>query len=123
VLVAVLTFATARDSYDQIGRGGLFDDRDAPPGRPAGTATAPGPEQEAEIRQMLEARNARRVRRGEEPQDVERELRELLRPAVDAGLVAEIRDLVEARNARRIRQGREPLDVEAEIARQLEALE
>lgn len=124
VIVAVLTFALSRDAYDEIGKGGLFDDRDARPGNGgAAAAVVNGPEQEAEIRQMLEARNARRVRRGQEPVDVETELAALLRPAVDPALLAEIRDLVEARNARRLRQGREPLDVEAEIARQLRALE
>jgi hypothetical protein len=74
---------------------------------------------EAEIRQMLEARNARRLRRGQEPLDVEAELAALDRPSVDAALLAEIRDLVEARNARRARQGKPPLDVEDEIRRQL----
>lgn len=123
VIAALVTFALSRDTYDQIGRGGLFEEE---PGRArggGGGGATSGPERDAEIRQMLEARNARRVRRGEEPVDIEAELAALTRPAIDAGLLAEIRDLVEARNARRIRQGREPLDVEAEIARQIEALE
>jgi hypothetical protein len=71
---------------------------------------------------MLEARNARRVARGQTPQDVEAQLAGLLRPAVDPGLEAEVRDLVIARNARRRRAGRPPLDVEAEVARQLRDL-
>ena len=74
---------------------------------------------------MLQARNARRLRQGKAPLDVEAELARLLalRPAhVDAGLAGEIRDLVRARNRRRVKQGEEPLDVEAEVARQLAEL-
>ena len=79
-------------------------------------------ERDEEIRQMLQARNARRIRQGREPLDVEAELAALARPAIDPGLAGEIRDLVLARNARRARQGKEPLDVEAEVARRLRDL-
>jgi hypothetical protein len=75
-----------------------------------------------EARQMLEARNARRVRRGEEPLDVERELDRLVRPpatASDPQLVSEVRELVLASNRRRVKQGKEPLDVESEVERRL----
>jgi hypothetical protein len=79
-----------------------------------------------EIRQMLEARNERRVRRGQEPLDIEAELATLVAPSAaldaDPELVAEVRDLVIARNERRVRMGKEPLDVEAEVARQLRDL-
>src|SRR4051794_26724216 len=77
-----------------------------------------------EVRQMLEARNERRVRRGQEPIDIEAELVQLTRPQVvaDPALTAEIRDLVIARNERRVRMGKEPLDVEAEVRRQLDDL-
>ena len=71
---------------------------------------------------MLEARNARRRRRGEPELDVEEELSRLTAPAVDDELRAEIRDLVIARNHRRARQGKPPLDVDAEIERQIAAL-
>jgi hypothetical protein len=74
---------------------------------------------------MLEARNARRAARGQDPVDVESELAALLqaRPvAADPALVAEVRQLVEARNARRRRAGKPPLDVEEEVARQLRDL-
>jgi hypothetical protein len=76
---------------------------------------------------MLEARNERRLRRGQEPLDIETELATLVRPdpaalAADPALVAEVRDLVMARNERRVRQGKEPLDVDAEVARQLRDL-
>ena len=71
---------------------------------------------------MLEARNARRRRRGEPELDIQAELHRLTAPAVDDELRAEIRDLVVARNHRRERQGKPPLDVEAEIERQIAAL-
>jgi hypothetical protein len=74
---------------------------------------------------MLEARNERRLRRGQEPVDVEAELAALVKPApvaADPALVAEVRELVIARNERRQRMGREPLDVEEEVARQLRDL-
>jgi hypothetical protein len=120
-IVAVGTVVASGGAYDHIGRGGLSlrDGSDAGPPAPAGTAAA---ERDEEIRQMLEARSARRVRQGRAPLDVEAELAALARPRVDAALVAEVRQLVEARNARRARQGRPPLDVEAEVARQLREL-
>jgi hypothetical protein len=71
---------------------------------------------------MLDARNARRVARGQEPLDVEAELRRLTRPVADPGIEVEIRQLVEARNARRQRRGQAPLDVETEVRRQLDDL-
>jgi hypothetical protein len=119
-IVAVVTFLGSGRAYEQIGRGGLSlrDESD----RPAPEPLSAGGVRNEEIRQMLEARNARRVRRGEEPLDVEAELSALTRPAVDPTLALEIRQLVEARNARRLRQGREPLDVEAEVERRLREL-
>jgi hypothetical protein len=111
--------------YDDIGRGGMSigEDRDL---RPKASEAAPisAAERDDEIRQMLEARNARRAARGEAPVDVEAELQELTRPAAatDPEILEEVRQLVEARNARRIARGKEPLDVEAEIARQLRDL-
>jgi hypothetical protein len=118
-------FGTA-EVYRQIGRGGLSlnDGTDRPASEP--TVALVAGEREAEIRQMLEARNARRTARGHAPADVEAELAELLAdasvPAADPTLVSEVRDLVIARNARRARAGKEPLDVETEVARQLREL-
>jgi hypothetical protein len=123
-LIAVVTLASSGRSYDQIGRGGLSlndgGDRPAREHAPAGAVAAR--ERDDEIRQMLEARNERRRRRGLEPLDLEAEMRALDRPAIDAGLEAEVRALVVARNERRARQGREPLDVDAEVARRLREL-
>jgi len=128
VIAAIWAAVGTADVYRQIGRGGLSlnDGTDRPAYEPrAGSATAAG-EREAEIRQMLEARNLRRAARGQAPADVEAELAELLAgpsaPAADPALVAEVRQLVIARNARRARAGKEPLDVEDEVARQLREL-
>jgi hypothetical protein len=122
VVVGIVTIVGVGRAYDQIGRGGLSlrDGSDRPPREV--TPTAAAGERDEEIRQMLEARNARRRRQGREPLDVEAELAALSRPAIDPGLAGEIRDLVVARNARRARQGKEPLDVEAEVARRLREL-
>jgi len=110
--VAVWALATSGGSYDRIGRGGLSLDEPAP---------APPAEREADLRDLLEARNARRVARGEAPVDVDAELRGLRAPA-DPGLEDEVRQLVEARNARRAARGEPPLDVEAEVNRRLREL-
>ena len=122
VLAIVSLFFRGR-IYDEIGRGGIGDDREisrAPENRshPTGVEL----ERDAEIRQMLEARNARHVARGEAEVDIEAELARLTAPAVDPALRAEIRDLVIARNARREAKGEPPLDVDAEIERQLREL-
>jgi hypothetical protein len=127
-IVAVVILVARGDVYDQIGRGGLSLHEDSPQG-----GAAPGPARQAldrerddEIRQMLQARNERRLRRGEAAIDVEAELARLTAPAasapVDSELVEEIRQLVIARNERRARQGKEPLDVELEVQRQLREL-
>jgi hypothetical protein len=112
--------------YDRIGKGGLsLDAPDRPrtgpqPGSPAAQAEAA-----AEIRQMVEAKSARRVARGEAPLDVDAEIAALTRPAPasrDDSLREEVRQLVIARNERRLRQGKEPLDVEEEVERQMRDL-
>jgi hypothetical protein len=114
-VVAVVALATSGGAYDRIGRGGLSIGDDRPePARPVTSA-----ERDADIRQYLEARNARRVAHGEPPLDVEAELRALVSPAADPELAAEVRQLVEARNARRIARGQPPLDVEAEVSKRL----
>ncbi len=120
------------------GRGGLapepalaqpFPQRPSPPDHVLSKSPeALRAEREAEIRQMLQARSARRVSRGEAPLDVDAEVAALLAeqpaapPAHDAGIAEEVLQLVVARNERRERQGLEPLDIEAEVARTLAEL-
>jgi hypothetical protein len=111
---AIVAITTSGDVFKQIGKGGLFNEDEMLSPSPVSAAV-----RNDEIRQMLEARNVRRLRRGEPALDVEEELEALTRTTVDGDLLDEVRALVEARNARRVRQGREPLDVQAEIGRQL----
>jgi hypothetical protein len=122
-LIGVFSLVHRGDLYDQIGQGGLSlrDGRDRG-ADPAPSSAAGLAVRDEEIRQMLEAQNARRIRRGQAPVDVETELARLVAPPAatgDPALREEVRQLVHARNARRARQGKEPLDVEAEIDRQL----
>jgi hypothetical protein len=124
VIAVISLFGRAR-LYDDIGRGGLSigEDRDMRPrSSPGGGAPVNAAERDAEIRQMLEARNALRTARGEEPHDVDSELRELTAPAADPELREEVRALVEASNARRLARGEPPLDVDAEVERRLREL-
>lgn len=128
VLVASDRGASGESVYDQIGQGGLSPDSDAAdwtsaPGAVGVDSPAGLAEQEREVRQMLEARSERMVRRGQPPLDVDAEVAELLQPqphARDAGLEREVRQLVTAKNERRERRGEEPLDIEAEIERTLQ---
>ncbi len=146
VVLGVLSMFTRNNLYDQIGQGGLTlgEDRSAGGGLsqldgpheldgPAGAGFASHDEREREIRQMLQARSDRLVRRGERPLDLDAELAKLERSggfaggtlaatgggSPDSGLALEVRQLVLARNERRRRQGQPALDVEAEIARTL----
>ena len=125
-VIAVISLFGRSRLYDDIGRGGLSigEDRDLRPRAQQTAAPVSAAEREEEIRQMLEARNARRAAQGRPTVDVERELAELTRPAeaTDPEVLEEVRQLVEARNARRIARGQEPLDVQAEIERQLRDL-
>jgi hypothetical protein len=117
VIGVVGLFATHR-TWEDFGKDRLL--LDSEPGHSANSGSAVAlHERDEEIRQMLEARNARRLRRGEEPLDVEAELSRLTAPAVDPELRDEIRQLVEARNYRRTRAGKPPLDVEAEVEREI----
>jgi hypothetical protein len=124
IVAAIWAAAGSGALYRQIGRGGLSLDRDDDHVRPMAPAVSRAVADE-EIRQMLGARNHRRIARGEEPLDIEAELARLTAapdPAADPELEAEVRSLVIARNERRVRQGKEPLDVEAEVRRQLTEL-
>jgi hypothetical protein len=148
VVVGVLSMLTRRNLYDQIGQDGLSlgdDRRDmSPPALleplgPSGSGGSDGgnglesrAEREQEIRQMLQARSDRLVRKGDAPLDIDAELAKLERSEPDrpgesgghdAGLTEEVRQLVVARNERRRRQGQDPLDVEAEVQRTLAELD
>ena len=124
VVGAVISLRGQGALYDRIGKGAFsLDEPDRPRGPAPGSAAATA-EAQAEIRQMVEAKSARRVSRGQPPLDVEAEIAALTRPAagVDDELRDEVRQLVISRNERRVRQGKEPLDVEAEVERQLHDL-
>ena len=124
ILAAIGAFAalvTGRKTWKDYGKGGLSLDGDASGGPATGSALA-SHERNAEIRQMLEARNARRRRRGEPEVDIEAELAKVTAPQIDEELRSEIRDLVIARNHRRVRRGQPPLDIEAEIEREIAGL-
>ena len=120
-LLAIGSLFLRAKAYEDIGKGGFY--KEGEDGRPKGPA--PGSavdlaERDAEIRQMLTARNARHSASGVgEIVDVEDELARLTAPAVDAELEAEVREFVERRNERRVAKGQEPLDVDAEVARRL----
>jgi hypothetical protein len=120
IVVAAVLLATSGGSYDHVGRGGLSIGEDQPSARPSGGGGAGSrADRDAEIRQLLDARNARRAARGEAPVDVEAELAALTAPAADPELEAEVRALVQARNTRRAARGEAPLDVDAEVSRRL----
>jgi hypothetical protein len=119
VLVAAISYWGSGRIYRGLGSSDLVMERE----RGAAAAAPDSAEAQEEIRQMLEAKSARREARGEPPLDVEAELAALRgSPDADPGLREEVRQLVIARNERRARQGKEPLDVEAEVARQLRDL-
>lgn len=126
--VAAAAFVGVGTLYRQIGRG-MFRGEDEPTGgrlRDSGSEGSPRL-REQEIRQMLDAKAYRQRARGEEPLDVEAELRRLMTPrsssSLDPTIVEEVRALIVARNERRVRRGEEPLEVEAELARRLRELE
>jgi hypothetical protein len=132
-LVMSVVFLVSRGSvYDQIGQDGMSKDGGGADGQSLADWPEPQPdspagraEQEREVRQMLEARSERLVRKGQPALDVDAEVAKLLQPqprTQDAGLEREVRQLVTAKNERRERKGQEPLDIEAEVERTLQEL-
>ena len=115
---ALLAIVTTSKTWEEYGKSRLLMDHDAPLTASAAALL----ERDVEIRQLLEARNQRRLRHGEAPLDVESELSRLTALQVDGALEAEIRELVIARNHRRMRAGKPPLDVETEVAAQIAQL-
>ena len=93
LLAAVAALLMSGKTWDELGKNHLLMDTDLPrePGTPSAAATM---ERDIEIRQMLEATNLRRRRRGEQPIDIEEEFRRLTATQIDPELRAEIRDLV-----------------------------
>jgi hypothetical protein len=125
IVVAVVAVVLAAVSYWGSGRVyGSIGESDLMMRRETASAAPDSAEAREEIRQMLEAKSARREARGEAPLDVEAELAALTQgaPGADHELREEVRQLVIARNERRMRRGEEPLDVEAEVERQLRSL-
>ena len=125
VVGAVVGLLLNRRTWDQYGKDHLLFDSELAQARPSSSSSSTDlVERDEEVRQMLEARNARRRRRGEAEIDVEQELTRLITPApaIDAELREEIREMVIARNHRRARRGEPALDVEAEIERQIAEL-
>jgi hypothetical protein len=117
VLLAAVSYWGSGRMYGNIGASDLVMRRET------STSAPDSAEAREEIRQMLEAKSARREARGEAPLDVDAEIEALTGAGGDdPGLREEVRQLVVARNERRLRQGKEPLDVEAEVERQLRAL-
>jgi hypothetical protein len=123
--IAALSFARSGRVWKAIGKGRFAIEQELP-------SSSRQPQrldrrvQEAEARQMLEAKSYRQTRAGRAPIDVEAEVARLLEATqpveVDDELRDEVRRLVVVRNERRMRRGEEPLDVEAETERQLEDL-
>jgi hypothetical protein len=125
LVVAFATFVGAGKIYEGIGRGAFALDEPERTKGPEPGSSAARAEADAEIRQMLEAKSARREARGEAPLDVDAELAALTAPAPassDDALREEVRQLVVARNERRVARGQAPLEVEAEVDRQLRDL-
>ncbi len=119
VVVSAASYWGSGRMYKGIGASDLVMERE-----PAAAQDSAAVAQE-EIRQMLEAKSARRVARGQPALDIDAELAALSEgPAAggDPGLREEVRQVVEAGNARRLRQGKEPLDVDAEVERRLREL-
>jgi hypothetical protein len=130
VIVGVGSFLAGGSLYDKIGEGGLSTE--GPSGSSGRTGTSSSPlaqaERDMEIRQMLQARSDRQVRKGGVALDIDAEMAMLEQPEAsrgkhDAGLAEEVRQLVMARNERRMRGGEEPMDVEEEVRRTLDELD
>ena len=121
ILGAFAALVAGGKTWEEYGKNRLVMDRESGQGPAAGSAAALL-ERDTEIRQLLEARNARRARRGEPPINIEQELARLTAPKIDPELREQIRGLIIARNHRRARTGKPPLDVEAEVEREIAEL-
>lgn len=111
----------SRGAYRGIGGGPLSMDREDPDQASSGDAASA----KEEVRQMVEAANYRREKRGEDLVDVDDEVERLMSAvhSEDPELREEIRQVVVANNERRARRGEEPLDVDEEVTRRLRAID
>ncbi|HEY1595980.1 MAG TPA: hypothetical protein VGF74_11335, partial [Thermoleophilaceae bacterium] len=80
IIGAVVAFVGTGKLYEQVGKGDFALDRDPGMSGPAPGSAAARAEAEAEIRQLVEAKSARREARGEPPLDVDAEVAALTRP-------------------------------------------
>jgi hypothetical protein len=84
--IAAIAFARSGQAWRSIGRGPYAIDPDLPPRslRPAPSPVSQATK-EAEVRQMVEAKSYRRARRGEEPLDVDAEVKRRLADLIGLG--------------------------------------
>ncbi|MDQ6818090.1 MAG: hypothetical protein M3018_11890 [Actinomycetota bacterium] len=130
LVIAVIALLWNGRTWEEYGKRGLTFEQERPGiDEPPTGSPAAAVQRESEIRELLQARNARRARRGETQLDVEREVSKLTGAAakgagsqLDPALRAEIRELVIARNERMVRAGKPPLDVEREVEREIATL-
>ncbi len=73
VVIGIVSLAMTSKTWEDYGKGGLVMDGDRPREPRSGRAAATG-ERDAEIRQLVVARNHRGVRTGEPPLDGEAEI-------------------------------------------------
>src|SRR5438552_3217728 len=84
-VVALLMLMSTRKTWEDLGKNSMLMDSELPR-QAAAPSAASLLERDEEIRQMLQARNARRIRRGEAPVDVEQELSKLTSSTDDPAL-------------------------------------
>ena len=112
-VIAVVSLFYRGKVYDEIGRGGIGDDREMP--TPASGRAAPSTSPSATTRSARCSAPATPARpRAARPRSTSRaSSQRLTAPAADPALRDEVRELVVARNRRREARGEAPLDVEA----------
>src|ERR1700710_2024344 len=89
IVIAVVVSLASGGVYERIGRGGLSMDGHEQRSGPRAGSPAAKAEADEEIRQLVEAKSARRVARGQAPLDVDAEIASLTQTApapADAGL-------------------------------------
>ena len=121
IVMGFICLVTSGRLWRDIGKSHMLMEKDNERQPPPESAAALS-ERDAEIRQLLQARNELRQRRGAATVDVEQELARLKTPTVDPALREEIREHVVARNHRRERAGKPALDVEVEVERVIAGL-